>query len=202
MKRPRSKSTYANVTVAVLAFVVLAGGTAFAATPLEQESAGANQLKKGAVTPAILGKGSKVTLSGLQGPGGPFGATGATDPQQPKGVTGDTGDTGNAKVRSFVFGPVELQRSNRVGILFRKLNRREVREGSWTVKLESPDPEGEPESGSDDFYPIPGPGIEGRSTYRVYLHTLTSGSTDLEIIKVSGEGEKYTHVILTVVSAD
>jgi hypothetical protein len=180
MKRPRSKSTYANVTVAVLAFVVLAGGTAFAATPFEQESAG----------------------SGLQGPGGHFGATGATDPQQPKVVTGDTGDTENAKVRSFVFGPVELQRSNRVGILFRKLNRREVREGSWTVKLESPDPEGEPESGSDDFYPIPGPGIEGRSTYRVYLHTLTSGSTDLEIIKVSGEGEKYTHVILTVVSAD
>jgi hypothetical protein len=90
MKRLRSKLTYANVVASLALFVALAGGTAFAAVQLEKESVGANQLKKGAVTPIKLNKASKKTLTG------PAGAAGATGPQGAQGPKGDTGAPGSA----------------------------------------------------------------------------------------------------------
>jgi hypothetical protein len=93
MKRLRSKLTYANVVASLALFVALAGGTAFAAAQLEKESVGANQLKKGAVTPTKLSKASKKTLTG---PAGPNGAAGATGPQGAQGPKGDTGAPGSA----------------------------------------------------------------------------------------------------------
>ena len=52
LKRLRGKLTYSNVMVTVLAFVVLAGGTAYAATEmLPKNSVGTKQLAKEAVTP-------------------------------------------------------------------------------------------------------------------------------------------------------
>ena len=54
MKRVASKLTYANVMVTILAFVVLAGGTAFAAGQLGKNSVGPKQLKKNAVTAAKI----------------------------------------------------------------------------------------------------------------------------------------------------
>lgn len=94
MKRWRSKLTYSNVMVTVLAFVVLAGGTAYAATEmLPKNSVGSKQIVKGAVTPAKLSKASKTTLTG---PAGAKGATGATGSQGPKGEKGDKGDRGEA----------------------------------------------------------------------------------------------------------
>lgn len=89
MKCLRSKLTYANVMVTVLAFVVLAGGTAFAATQmLPKNSVGAKQLKKHAVTPAKLSSASSAALAG------PAGRTGATGAQGPVGAQGPKGDQG------------------------------------------------------------------------------------------------------------
>ena len=90
MNRIRGKLTYANVMVTVLAFVVLAGGTAYAASEmLPRNSVGTKQLAKEAVTPAKLSKASKMTLTG------PKGATGTTGPQGTPGPKGDKGDTGD-----------------------------------------------------------------------------------------------------------
>jgi hypothetical protein len=92
LKRLRAKITYANVMVTVLAFAVLAGGTAYAATEmLPKNSVGTKQLAKEAVTPAKLSKASKATLTG---PAGPTGATGPIGPAGTKGEKGDRGDKG------------------------------------------------------------------------------------------------------------
>jgi hypothetical protein len=91
LKRLRDHLTYANVMATIAVFLVLAGGTAFAATQLGKESVGTNQLKKEAVTPAKLSKASKAALTGTQGT---TGATGAAGPQGPKGDTGPMGEPG------------------------------------------------------------------------------------------------------------
>jgi hypothetical protein len=92
MKRLQGKLTYSNVMVTVLAFVVLAGGTAYAANEiLPKGSVGTKQIKKEAVTPSKLSKASKAALTG---PVGPKGATGATGPQGTKGDKGEKGDQG------------------------------------------------------------------------------------------------------------
>ena len=73
MKNLRSKLTYANVMVTILAFVVLSGGAAFAASQLGKNTVGTKQLKKNSVTTAKIKKqaitGAKVkngTLTGTQ----------------------------------------------------------------------------------------------------------------------------------------
>ena len=92
MKRLRGKLTYSNVMVTVLAFVVLAGGTAYAATEmLPKNSVGTKQLTKEAVTPAKLSKASKATLAGAKGATGAQGPKGDTGP---KGEKGDRGESG------------------------------------------------------------------------------------------------------------
>ncbi len=52
----RGRLTYANVMVTILAFVVLAGGTAYAAAHLGKNSVGPKQLRKNAVTTAKIKK--------------------------------------------------------------------------------------------------------------------------------------------------
>lgn len=92
MKRIRAHLTYANVIATLALFLVLAGGTAFAAKQLlPKNSVGAKQLKKGAVTPAKLSKASTATLTG---PAGPRGATGTTGPQGAQGLQGNRGEPG------------------------------------------------------------------------------------------------------------
>ena len=56
MKRIRKHLTYANVMTTITAFVVLAGGTAFAAGQLAKNSVGKKQLKSNAVTTAKIKK--------------------------------------------------------------------------------------------------------------------------------------------------
>jgi hypothetical protein len=110
MKRLRSKLTYANVMVTVLAFIALAGGTAFAATEmLPKNSVGTKQLAKEAVTPAKLSKASKATL---KGPAGAQGATGATGAQGPKGDIGLTGAAGSAKAWAEISSTGVVVRSS------------------------------------------------------------------------------------------
>lgn len=61
MKRLRSKLTYANVVATLALFLVVAGGSAFAATHLAKNSVGARQIKKNAVTAAKIRSGAVTT---------------------------------------------------------------------------------------------------------------------------------------------
>jgi hypothetical protein len=92
MRHLRGRLTYSNVVSTIALFLVLAGGTAWAADHvLPKNSVGAKQLKKGAVTPAKLSVASKKTLTGPQGPTGAVGPRGETGPQGPKGEPGPIG---------------------------------------------------------------------------------------------------------------
>jgi hypothetical protein len=88
MSRFRPRFTYANVISTVCLFLLIGGGTAFAASQLGKESVGARQLKKEAVTPAKLSAKAKTALTGPAGPAGAKGATGATGPAGPAGAPG------------------------------------------------------------------------------------------------------------------
>jgi hypothetical protein len=89
MKRLRSKLTYANVISTLCLFLLVGGGTAFAASQLGKNSVGSKQIKKEAVTPAKLSSASKATLTG------PAGASGGQGPRGLPGVKGDRGEKGN-----------------------------------------------------------------------------------------------------------
>jgi hypothetical protein len=70
MRRLQGKLTYSNVMVTILAFVVLSGGAAYAASHLGKKTVGAKQLKPNAVTTAKIKK-NAVTKAKI--------ATGAVD---------------------------------------------------------------------------------------------------------------------------
>lgn len=113
MKPPRRRPTYADVMATVAVFLVLAGGTAIAATRmLPKNSVGSGQIKKGAVTPAKLSKSSKAMLTGSkqvagpQGPAGPAGERGEKGPGGEPGKEGKQGEPGTANViySGWLFG--------------------------------------------------------------------------------------------------
>jgi hypothetical protein len=84
--------TYANVMATVAVFLVVGGGSAFAASQmLPKNSVGAKQIKRGAVTPAKLSNAAKAAMTG---PAGPAGAKGATGPKGSTGAAGAKGATG------------------------------------------------------------------------------------------------------------
>jgi hypothetical protein len=60
-RRLRPRVTYATVAAAISAFILLAGGAAFAASHLGRHSVGTKQLKKNAVTTAKIKKGAVTT---------------------------------------------------------------------------------------------------------------------------------------------
>jgi hypothetical protein len=91
MKHLSGKLTYANVISTLCLFLLLGGGTAYAASRLGKESVDTAQLAKEAVTPAKLSKASK---AGLSGPEGSKGATGAQGPKGDVGATGSQGPAG------------------------------------------------------------------------------------------------------------
>jgi hypothetical protein len=91
MKPLRRRLTYANVMSSIAVFLVLAGGTAFAASQLGKESVGSKQLKKEAVSLAKINAAAKSKLKGATGAKGAEGPKGATGAQGPKGEKGDTG---------------------------------------------------------------------------------------------------------------
>ena len=94
MRRIRGKLTYANVMVTILAFIVLAGGSAFAATEmLPKNSVGPKQLRKGSVTTTKI---AKSTLKALVGPTGARGPAGPSGPQGAAGTAGPAGPAGLA----------------------------------------------------------------------------------------------------------
>lgn len=90
MKSVRKRLTYANVMSSIAVFLVVAGGTAFAASQLGKESVGTKQLKKEAVSLSKIKKAAVTSLQGKAGAVGPIGPQGAA------GSKGDKGDTGPA----------------------------------------------------------------------------------------------------------
>jgi hypothetical protein len=95
MKKPRSRLTYANVISSLALFLVLAGGTALAASHvLPKNSVGAKQLKQGAVTPTKLSRATKSTIRGATGQQGPEGERGPQGPAGPQGMEGVRGMEG------------------------------------------------------------------------------------------------------------
>jgi hypothetical protein len=95
MKSLRSKLTYANVMVTILAFAVLGGGTAFATSQLAKNSVGTKQIKKAAVTPAKLNSAAKQALTGAAGPIGPRGPEGQQGREGSQGKEGPQGEEGS-----------------------------------------------------------------------------------------------------------
>ncbi|HJZ36774.1 MAG TPA: hypothetical protein VJ204_10950 [Solirubrobacterales bacterium] len=95
MKPLRRRLTYANVMSSIAVFLVLAGGTAFAASQLGKESVGTKQLAKEAVSLAKIKKATKTALKGATGPAGPAGAAGAAGAKGTTGAKGDKGDKGD-----------------------------------------------------------------------------------------------------------
>ncbi len=83
MRRARPHLTYANVMATLTAFVVLAGGTAFAAGHLARNSVGKKQLKANAVTTAKIKKNAvtraKLRAGAVDGSKVRAGALGAAD---------------------------------------------------------------------------------------------------------------------------
>jgi hypothetical protein len=95
MHRIRGRLTYANVISSLALFLVLAGGTAFAASGLGKNSVGAKQLRPDSVTAAKIKDGaitpSDLSSSAKTGMTGPQGAPGAAGPQGPAGPQGAAG---------------------------------------------------------------------------------------------------------------
>jgi len=113
MKQIRSKLTYANVMVTVLAFVVLCGGAAVAAGQLGKNTVGTKQLKRNAVTSAKVKDGSLKardfgrlafggSAAGAPGPRGPVGPQGPEGPRGPSNGYQAQGDSNS--ISGSLFG--------------------------------------------------------------------------------------------------
>jgi hypothetical protein len=161
MKFVRKRLTYANVMSSIAVFLVLAGGTAFAATQvLPKNSVGSKQIKKGAVGPAKLSPAAKVTLTG---PAGPKGSTGATGPQGPKGDKGDKGEIGpqGPGAIAFELGSKSFTTNANYEI---QLDRKLVDESAISVSY---NPSNEADSA---WYPAPGLGSSGAYSVRTFFY--------------------------------
>jgi len=95
MKSVRRRLTYANVTSSIALFLVLAGGSAFAATHLGKGSVGTRQLKQEAVTLAKIAAAAKKSLQGATGAQGPQGTHGPQGEQGSPGTRGEKGEKGD-----------------------------------------------------------------------------------------------------------
>jgi hypothetical protein len=93
MKHLHGKLTYANVIATLALFLVLAGGTAFAASQFGKETIAGRAIKKESIGPGKLTPAAKAALEGSAGPKGATGATGATGPAGSQGPAGAAGAT-------------------------------------------------------------------------------------------------------------
>jgi hypothetical protein len=124
MKRLMSHLSYANVISTLCLFLLIAGGTAFAATQLAKNSVGTKQLQRNAVTGAKVKDGSLNAAdfragelpAGQRGAAGPVGQPGSTGSTGAQGVPGPAGPlldvlpsgrtlTGVYEVSAYATGP-------------------------------------------------------------------------------------------------
>ena len=109
MKRVARKLTYANVMVTILAFVVLAGGTAFAAGQLGKNTVGSKQLRKNAVTAAKIKNGAitgaKIKNGAITGAKINLGSLG-TVPSASNATTAGNANTVNGRTITKVFAKI------------------------------------------------------------------------------------------------
>lgn len=108
MKSVRRRLTYANVMSSIAVFLVVAGGTAFAASQLEKESVGTKQLAKEAVNLSKIKKATKNALKGATGPAGAAGAAGAKGATGAKGDRGEKGEKGSTGEPGSALAFVEV----------------------------------------------------------------------------------------------
>jgi hypothetical protein len=92
MSRIRQRLSYANVISTLCLFLLVGGGTAFAASQIAKESIGAKAIKKESIGPGKLTKAAKAALEGQKGATGPAGPAG---PQGPAGTARAFGLTTN-----------------------------------------------------------------------------------------------------------
>ena len=211
MRRIRAKLTYANVISTACLFLLVGGGSAYAASQLGRKSVGTNQLKRAAVTPAKLSSAAKQAMTGPAGPAGQKGATGAKGATGTKGATGATGakgdigprgetgakgatgEPGNANVFTLSLGKQDfsaLGGSEFVASIPGTLA--EWDEDGWQVQLVTP----------TATYAVPGAGTGATSEYQVFLREATPGVLDAVVKKLSGPGEAYTDVRITRTEAN
>ena len=99
MKRfHRPGLTYANVVSTLCLFLLLAGGTAFAASRLAKNSVGTGQIKNGAVTQQKISTAAQAALKGARGEAGARGEVGARGEPGPRGLEGPVGPTEGASL--------------------------------------------------------------------------------------------------------
>jgi hypothetical protein len=207
MHRLRGKLTYSNVISTICLFLLVGGGTAFAASQLGKESVGTNQLKKAAVTPAKLSAAAKAGMQGPTGPQGqqgPKGATGAagargaTGAQGPKGDTGARGETGakgdkgepgepgNANVLVYNLGAHEFTDATPYEVpLFGTLA--EWEEGAWQVQMTT----------LTASYTVNDAGINPTSEYGAHLEEATPGNLKLVVTRFAGTGNETFNLKIT-----
>jgi hypothetical protein len=211
MHRIRGKLTYSNVISTVCLFLLVGGGSAYAASQLGKESVGTNQLKKAAVTPAKLSNAAKAAMTGPAGPAGAKGASGSKGATGARGATGatgakgevgargetgpkgDTGDPGNANVFTLSLGAHNFNApggSEFVAAIPGTLA--EWDEDGWQVQLVA----------TNSTYAVPGVGTGAASAYQVFLQELTPGTLQAVVKKTGGTGEAYTDVRITRTEAN
>src|SRR5450432_613570 len=131
--------------------------------------------KKGDAGPA--GPAGATGATGAAGAAGATGATGATGPQGPTGISGNANST-----EYFYQGIFNFATENQIQLpLTTTLDT--MNQSAWFVYLNF----------NNFYYPIPGPGANPTSSYRVFWGFVSS-TVQFNIILSAGTGESYASI--------
>jgi hypothetical protein len=106
-------------------------------------------------------------------------------PQGPQGPQGEPGEDGNANVDLYIFGSHNFNTSPTAVLHVDDVDETEMKESAWLVYLLV----------NNIFYQIPGPGLNGLSTYRSFVFWSNSMQrVVIEIRRTDGSGEGYDEI--------